>query len=49
MVSAACVQLLDEVVSAAKEARSQLDKCEAADELVIDASQRPSTSRLIRQ
>jgi len=44
-----CVQRLNEVVSAAKEACSELKRCEVADELVLDSNQRPSTGSLIKR
>ena len=45
-----CMQRLDEVLHAAKEACSELESCEVADELVLDtADQRPRTGTVIRQ
>jgi len=43
------MQRLDEVVNAAKEACSELQSCEVADEVFLDAGQRPSTGSLIKQ
>ena len=43
------MQQLDEVVSAAKEACSELQSGEVADELVLDSSRRPKTGSLIKQ
>jgi len=44
------MQRLDEVLHAAKEACSELESCEVADELVLDtADQRPRTGTVIRQ
>jgi len=49
MYHGVCMQRLNEVVSAAKKACSELEKCEVTDEVVLDSSQRPSTGSLIRQ
>ena len=48
-IHSARVQVLDEVVNAAKEACNELESCETADELVFDSEQRPSTGNLLRQ
>jgi len=43
------MQQLDEVVNAAREACSELESGEVADELVLDTDQRPRTGTVIRQ
>jgi len=44
-----CIQQLNEVVNAAKEACSEIERTEIADEVVLDSYRRPGTGSLIRQ